>query len=161
LPAGSPGMLWSPFWLVIRFLVAPVRMFWVGDILVSDLANIRQSVSTYLLVRCEKCFRLSPLKTLQAIAGPKRWMFHAPVIPLTLKRLRAGAPGPFTKFPGSPRSLVEVVKGTTIYFVDCVTGHLSRVVRPKQLEQRGLSIESSARQRSCSSGRAHTRKLLL
>ena len=72
-------------------------MFWVGDILVSDSVNIRQSVSTYLLVRCEKCFRLSPPESPKAIAGPKQWMLHAPVIPLTLKRLRAAAPGPFTQ----------------------------------------------------------------
>jgi hypothetical protein len=71
----------------------------------------------HLLVRCEKCFRLSPPESLKAIAGPKQWMLHAPVIPLTLKRFREAAPGPFTKFPGSTRSLLKVSTGTTIYFV--------------------------------------------
>jgi hypothetical protein len=41
----------------------------------------------HLLVRCEKCFRLSPPESPKAIAEPKQWMLHAPVIPLTPKRL--------------------------------------------------------------------------
>ena len=40
-----------------------------------------------------------------------------PVMPLTLKRLREAAPGPFTKLPGSTRSLLEVSTGTTIFVV--------------------------------------------
>jgi len=156
----------------------------------------------HLLVRCEEWFRLSPTESLKAIAGPKQWMLHAPVIPLTLKRLRTAAPGPFTqsrdrhevswRYPRALRyiswpsglapwtvgveikhSCVALVRrdwctvlrdsGNVVSSIKqayCVTGHLSCVVRPKQSEQRGLSIESSARQRSCSSGLAHTRRLL-
>jgi hypothetical protein len=77
----------------------------------------------HLLVRCEKCFRLSAPESLEAIAGPKQWMLHAPVIPLTRKRLRAAAPGPFTRFPGSTRSPAEVSTGTTIYRGPAVSRH--------------------------------------
>jgi hypothetical protein len=157
----------------------------------------------HLLVRCEKCFRLSPSESLKATAGPKQWMLHAPVIPLTLERLRAAAPGPSRnsrdrheaswRYPRAPRyiswpcglapwpvrveiqnSCVAAVRrdrctvlrdpGNVVSSIKqayCVTAHLSYVVRPKQSEQRGLSIDSSARQRSCSSGLAHTRRLLL
>jgi hypothetical protein len=45
-------------------------------------------------------FQVEPSESLKAIAGPKQWMLHASVIPLTLKRLTKSSARSLHEIPG-------------------------------------------------------------